>query len=417
MNRRSMSDLLGIDKGKVKLLDDLSISYNTRFENVAEISDSSFAAFNIDDLDLSNGFKHHVSMSSSRNFGFLTLSPSFQYNEFMGFKQLDREWFDDGSGGIIEQTDTLSGFFADRDWQASISANTRFYGMFTFKNKRRVKAIRHVLSPSISASYTPERSRLRQQELGVELLEYNPWEATRFTPLDIRESGSINFSLNQNLEAKFLDRTTDKVKKIKIIENFTTSSGYNFLADSLQLADIKTVGFTSLFNKVNLNFNSTHTAYGRDTSGVVIDEFLYTQGHGLLRLERATAAVGTGMKGGKKDVIPWNTQVDYTMNLGRNWDTGLQADTTAITHGIAVRGGVQFFTKWKVDFQTGYDLVLKEFTPTAINLHWDLHCWELTFNWIPIGVRQSFALKINIKSALLKDIKFEARGSDGQFLF
>ena len=75
------------------------------------------------------------------------------------------------------------------------------------------------------------------------------------------------------------------------------------------------------------------------------------------------------------------------------------------------------FSKWKVDFQSGYDLVLKEPTPTQVNIYWDLHCWELTFNCIPFGDRQSFALKVNIKSALLKDIKLEARRSDGQFLF
>ena len=136
-----------------------------------------------------------------------------------------------------------------------------------------------------------------------------------------------------------------------------------------------------------------------------------------MRLKRATAAVGTSFSGGKDAGMPWNTRVDYTMNLGRNWDSMLQDDTTAITHGIAVSGGLDLFKKWSIDFQSGYDLVLREVTPTAINLHWDLHCWEPTFNWIPIGVRQSFALKINIKSPLLKDIKFEARGSDGQFLF
>ena len=68
----------------------------------------------------------------------------------------------------------------------------------------------------------------------------------------------------------------------------------------------------------------------------------------------------------------------------------------------------------------GIELVIgnhKEFTPTAINVHWDLHCWELTFNWIPIGVRKSFAIRLNIKSPLLKDIKFEARGGNGEFLF
>tara|TARA_B110000444_G_scaffold261407_1_gene313262 strand:- start:2152 stop:4566 length:2415 start_codon:yes stop_codon:yes gene_type:complete len=417
MNRRSVSDLLGLERGSNTLLDDISISYNSRFENVAEIADTSLAALDFVAMDIVNGLKHSVSASSSQNYGFVTVSPSFHYNEFTTFNSVEKNWITDIEGNIIESGDTIAGFFGARDWSASLSANTRFYGMFTFGESNRIKAIRHVLSPSISASYTPEKSRVRSQQLGADLMEWNPWESSRFTPLDIRESGAINFSLGQNLEAKVLDRSTGKVNKVKIIDSFTSSSGYNFLADSLQLADITSRGFTNLFNKVNLNINATHTAYARDTSGVVMNEFLYDRGEGLMRLKRATAAVGTSLDGGKDAGFPWSAKIDYTMNLGRNWNQSLLDDTTAVTHGFAVRGGIQLFTKWDIDFQTGYDLVLKELTPTAINLHWDLHCWELTFNWIPIGVRQSFALKINIKSALLKDIKFEARGSDGQFLF
>ena len=184
----------------------------------------------------------------------------------------------------------------------------------------------------------------------------------------------MNFSLNQNLEAKVKDKKTGDIKKIKILESLTSSTGYNFLADELQLSNISTTGFTSLFNKVNLNFNATQSAYGRDTSGVVINEYLIQQGNGLLRLVRANGAVGTTLNGGNDKKVPWNAKIDYTMNLGRNWNSQL-------------------------------------------NLNWDLHCWEFSFNWIPIGVRKSFALKINIKSPLLKDIKLEARGSDGQLLF
>lgn len=417
MSRRSVSDMLGLDRGRVKILDDISVSYNSRFENLGSISDTALSALDLSQLDIENGFKHNISASSSRALGFVTISPSFQYNEYTAFNQLEKFWSYDDEGLLVESIDTLGGFFADRDWSASISANTRFYGMFTFKEKRRVKAIRHVLTPNLSARYTPERSRIRAQELGQDVMEWNPWEVNRFTPIDIRESGSINFSLNQNLEAKVTDKNSGNIKKVKIVESFTTSTGYNFLADSLQLADVYTSGFTSLFNKVNLNFNYYQSAYDRDSSGNEIGRYLIEEGKGLLRLKRATAAVGTSFSGGKDTGMPWNTRVDYTMNLGRNWDSMLQDDTTAITHGIAVSGGLDLFKKWSIDFQSGYDLVLREVTPTAINLHWDLHCWELTFNWIPIGVRQSFALKINIKSPLLKDIKFEARGSDGQFLF
>jgi hypothetical protein len=105
------------------------------------------------------------------------------------------------------------------------------------------------------------------------------------------------------------------------------------------------------------------------------------------------------------------------MNINKVFNPSEQSDDTDLRHGIAMRGGIKLFSKWDIDVQTGYDIKYREFTPTAVNIHWDLHCWELTFNWIPFGTRQSFALKLNIKSPLLKDIKIEARGGNGEFLF
>ena len=418
MGRRSFSDILGLEKGRSKLLDGVSVSYNSRFENVAEIADSSLAAFDFSDMLISNGLKHSISASSSSSLGFITISPSFKYDEFMSFSQLNKSLEYDVEGNIIELNDTLGGFLADRDWRASLSANTRFYGMFSFGKESRLQAIRHVISPSLSLSYTPERSRSQVLILDDQELTWNPWELSRFTPLDLRESGAMNFSLGQNLEAKTLDSESGEIKKIKIIDSFTSSASYNFLADSLQLSDISSRGFTSLFNKVNLNITATHSAYARDSVGKEISSFLAgTENSRLLRLKRATASVGTALNGGNEGGYPWNVRLDYTMNVNRLFDASQQSDTTSIRHGIAMRGGVKFLTRWDLTVQTGYDVKYREFTPTAINIHLDLHCWEFSFNWIPFGTRQSFALKLNIKSSLLKDIKIEARGGNGDFLF
>ena len=64
--------------------------------------------------------------------------------------------------------------------------------MFTFDDRRKVKALRHVLTPSLTASYKPERNRMSSQILGEEEYEWNPWEVSRFTPVDLRESGAMS---------------------------------------------------------------------------------------------------------------------------------------------------------------------------------------------------------------------------------
>jgi len=246
---------------------------------------------------------------------------------------------------------------------------------------------------------------------------WNPYALGRFVPTDLREAGAVTFSLGQNLEAKVADRETGTLKKVKVLDNLSTSGSYNLVADSLKLSDIQTRAFTSLFNKVNLNLNATHSGYARDSlTGQVVDQWLVGQGGGMLRLKRMTGAVGTSFNAGQGAANPWNLRVDYNVNLARQWAPELSRDTSVVTHALAARGGLQV-SRYKLDVQTGYDLARKEFTPTNLNLYVDLHCWELSFESIPFGIRQSFSLRLNVKSALLRDLKHEARGADGKLLF
>ena len=138
--------------------------------------------------------------------------------------------------------------------------------------------------------------------------------------------------------------------------------------------------------------NATHSAYARNPeTGQVVDTLLASQGKQILRLKRVTGAVGTRLKSRQESGSPWNMRVDYNLNLTRVWDAEMARDTSRITHALSARGGVNFFKKFKVNVNTGFDLARKEMTPTNLNFYVDLHCWEFTFNWIPFGVRQSFS--------------------------
>ena len=112
-----------------------------------------------------------------------------------------------------------------------------------------------------------------------------------------------------------------------------------------------------------------------------------------------------------------NMRLDYNVNVSRQWNALALRDSSVVTHALTARGGIQVMGKHRLDVQSGYDLARREFTPTNLNFYVDLHCWEFSFNWIPFGVRKSFSLRLNVKSALLRDLKLEARGQNGQFLF
>jgi hypothetical protein len=418
MQRTPLSQLVGLDRGRSALLDGLAVTYSSQMENVVEAPDSVFGALDWGSLDIRNGLKHKVKLSSSSSLGFISISPSFDYDQYDGFASLQTSLQVVGPDSSVVVRDTLGGFQTTSDWRVGVSASTRFYGLFNVPGSGRVKAVRHVLSPSVGLSYNPERSRLETlTDASGEEIMWNPYALGRFVPTDLREAGAVTFSLGQNLEAKVADRETGTLKKVKVLDNLSTSGSYNLVADSLKLSDIQTRAFTSLFNKVNLNLNATHSGYARDSlTGQVVDQWLVGQGGGLLRLKRLTGAVGTAFNAGQGASNPWNLRMDYNVNLTRQWAPELARDTSVVTHALAARGGLQV-SRYKLDVQTGYDLARKEFTPTNLNLYVDLHCWELSFEWIPFGIRQSFSLRLNVKSALLRDLKLEARGADGKLLF
>ena len=419
MQRSSLSKLMGLQTGKSKVLDNIALTYSTQLENTISGADTTFGARDWNGLNFRNGLKHNLKATSSSSVGFVSIAPSFQYNQYDSFSSLTR--FEEvlGPDSTVVVSDTLSGYQATGDWRLSVSASTRFYGMFNSRGSGRLHAVRHVLSPSLGLSYNPERSREVSfvSESGEDIA-WNPYALGRFVPNDLREAGSLTFSLGHNLEAKVADKETGELKKVKILDNLTTSGSYNMVADSLRFSDFQTRAFTSLFNRVNVNLNATHTLYGRDSlTGGVVNEFLSQQGGGLVRLKRVTGAVGTSLKAQNGAENPWNMRLDYNVNMRRVWNALALRDSSVVTHALSARGGVSVLKKHKVDVQTGYDLERREWTPTNLNFYIDLHCWELTFNWIPFGVRQSFSLRLNVKSTLLRDLKLEARGSNGQLLF
>ena len=418
MQRTSLSKLMGLDAGRSAILDGVAVTYSSQMENTIQGADSAFGAQDWSSLKVRNGLKHKMKLTSSSSVGFVSLSPSFTYDQYDSFQSLDVSEVQVTEDSTAFVNDTLRGFQSANEWRLGVTASTRFYGTFNVRGEGRVKAVRHVLSPSLGLSYNPER--MREQSLVTDAGEvgWNPYALGRYVPNDLREAGSLNFGLSQNIEAKVADRETGELRKVKILDNLSTSGNFNFVADSLKLSDFQTRAFTSLFNRVNVNVNATHTAYARDTqTGQVIDTFLASQGQGLVRLKRVTGAMGTSFKSAQDAGTPWNARLDYNVNLSRQWTSELQRDTSVVTHALSARGSVNVLKRYKLDVTTGYDLARREFTPTNLNFYVDLHCWELSFNWIPFGVRQSFSLRLNVKSALLRDLKLEARGSDGKLLF
>ena len=99
--------------------------------------------------------------------------------------------------------------------------------------------------------------------------------------------------------------------------------------------------------------------------------------------------------------IPWSLNVGFTINYSK------PLMTETVSQSLHVGGDLNVTPKWKVGFDSNYDLQHGQFAYTSLNVYRDLHCWELQFNWIPFGARQSYNITLNVKSAVLQDLKLD----------
>ncbi len=424
--------------------------------------DDSLLVFNGQNLGLifdraKIGGRHNIPLSTSFNiFKYITVSPNVNYSELWYTKELNYS-YDPVEQGI--RVDTVNGFSRAGWYTTGASFNTRLYGTVFF-NKGKIRAIRHVLTPQVNFSYSPDFTSDRFgyfQEVQVDesgrtqLL--SRYEGFLYGSPPTGESAAINITLNNNVEMKVQTRRDstgkDNTKKIKIFDNLSMGTGYNFLADSFKLSDIRMSTRTSFFNNlVNVNLSGTLDPYvykliSRSENGTVqqrrLDQYTWNNGQGLGTLKALTVALGfrlspsafQGKQQGNEDqnrkesefgteeelefiennpeayidfTIPWSLSASYNINRRK---TGFQDAT--VTQSLTFNGDLSLTEKTKISFSSGYDFENSEFTQTRIGVIRDLHCWTMRFDWVPFGRFQSYNITINAKSSLLQDLKLERR--------
>ena len=106
---------------------------------------------------------------------------------------------------------------------------------------------------------------------------------------------------------------------------------------------------------------------------------------------------------------PWSVNLSYNLSYlhGYSYTASfmLPTITDEFIQTLALTAEVNITSNWKVGVRTGYDFVNEDFTYTSIDIYRDLHCWEMNFNWIPFGFRQSYNFGIKVKSSVLQDLK------------
>lgn len=452
-------------KGKTGPLDNFSVSYAMKFgnritNNLGKSSNTdrtdSIAPFTVSNLSYfiengRNGMQHSIPMSFSfKALKHFTVSPSVNFDERWYAEKL--VWgFDEDS--VLVRKDTINGFNRISNYSMSMSFNTRLYGMYKFKNPAsKVKAIRHVVNPSISFGYTPDFTKntnyfqalVSPKDTTNTVFYKSRHEGFLYGGSTTGRSGSIGFSLGNNLEMKIQGVDDSVSRKVMLLNNLSFNTSYNLMADSFNLAPISMAANTNILNnKLNMNLSASLDPYtiatyktedGR-TIEYRIDQLVW-KNQKLGRITSATLAMSTNLnpkkrskdtssreKIAKSDLpqqekdylmnnpeayidfdIPWSLNLSYNASYRHS----LNASPTII-QTINANGDFSLSEKWKFTYSTGFDFQAKEFTITTLGMTRDLHCWTMRFNWTPFGRFEQFYFTINVKSSLLQDLKLERR--------
>tara|TARA_B100001564_G_scaffold92198_1_gene75071 strand:- start:270 stop:2915 length:2646 start_codon:yes stop_codon:yes gene_type:complete len=430
--------------------------------NVINSSDnfSEQIEFNLDNfnsiLDRSKiGVKHTIPISTSFNlFKYFTFSPNVNYEEIWYLKKLNYSYNEIENGVEIDTTNAFS-----RAWSynTAFSMSTRIYGTLFFK-KGKIKAIRHVISPEISFSFSPDFTKPKfgyyedvkiNEEGDTKLL--SKYENFLYGTPRIGSSASMNFYIGNNLELKVLDKndSISGTKKIKIFENLAFTSSYNFLADSFKLNPIRFTARTSFFKgliNLSLSGNIDPYTYKLDSTAELsngsqviyqrrVSDLAILNKKGIGSLDFINIALGFRFSandfknesrkeeldsefGSRQELdyinsnmaeyidfnVPWSVNASYNLNRRK---IGYKDPT--LTQTLTFSGDLSISEKTKLSFRSGYDFKNKMLTQTSINATRDLHCWRINFSWVPFGRFQSYNLSINAVSALLQDLKLEKR--------
>ncbi|MDZ7743276.1 MAG: putative LPS assembly protein LptD [Bacteroidota bacterium] len=433
--------------------ENISVTYNMNAVNQIDTYDSLLFKPGFE-KDFRNGIEHNLPISSTiKILKYLNLTNSVTFTDRMYFETIRKSYTSDSTYDNNVMLDTISGFRNAVDFSFNSSLTTKLYGMLGFR-KGPLRAVRHVLTPTIGFSYRPD---FAAEQWGYYEYYYNDAsmdDSTRYSIFEdgvyggppAERSGRINFSLSNNLEIKVPSKkdTVEGMKKIVLIDNFTLSGNYDLARDSLNWSKIRMSGRTRLWEGMDLTYSSEWDPYVIDTNGNNINKFEWEENRRLLRLNNTTWNLGMrfnlnsdtfkskAAKEAKEEVeqppgatdnqfeeymenqdeyldwsIPWSLNLNYNMRFSNTYrmKEGERIREEKLVQTMSFSGDLSITPKWKIGFRSGYDFEQGKLSYTSINIYRDLHCWEMRFNWIPMGVRKSWNFSLNVKSSMLQDLK------------
>ena len=475
--------------GKKRFYEDIAIGYTTDFNNRVSFKVSDLKPdnntistllypqfffdrpnFKVDDNPgedamskllhkFQNGMRHNFSISlpSFSVFKHINVSPSVSYGMNWYFQRNNKFYNPNTQRVEDDVTDIFTNFGVTQTFSGSLSASTILYGMFNFP-RSRIKAIRHMVTPTLSLSYTPDLVKswngfrtldyIDRSEV-EHSIQYNIYDGLMNPPPSTRQSATMSFGLSNNLEAKIFNKSDSTERKVKLIDNLSLQGNYNFLAkkenNEFALSMINANMSTTVFGTLGLNFGASFDPYAVDSLGRRIPEFNVVR-EGVSKVARLTnasaafsytfsgkGALQRGGRGGSPaatayqrvyiDPItgeqipdgwvyylssenPWSINMSYSYSYSRSYET-VQGKAKPIHNHIQtvqLTGQLKLGPDMDFTLRTGFDLSTMKLTTTSLEARYDLHCFHIAVNWVPIGRMQQWGFRIQANGSSLSDL-------------
>lgn len=448
--------------GKERIYEKFALGYNTSLQNKINFKASEFGEPGFLDK-FQNGMTHNFSIKlpDFTLLKYLNVAPSVSYGMNWFFRKSEA-YFDRETNSVkMEMGKQFGHFGTTHNYSGSVSMSTRLYGMYDFGKFHKVQAVRHVISPSVSMSFSPEKGKAFNgwrtlnyvDTLGVQKsYDYNIYQGQINSAPGKGKSATMSLSIGNNLEAKLRDMkdtTGTGTKKVKILDQLNLTTGYNFLADSLKMNNVGVSMSTSVFGKLGINGNMNFDPYAIDGKGKRINRYNILETGVPLRLTNVSGSLsyslsgkgtvkgndgsksGGGDSGNAADYyrriyyhpitgeyipggwlyytnpnVPWSVNFNYNFSMNRTYEfiNDQLRKKDNYTQTLGVQGNIQLTPKMSVQAQSGWDFTAMKMTTTQFSFRYDLHCFNISVSWVPSGMYQSYSFLISANAAALADL-------------
>jgi LPS-assembly protein len=447
--------------GSPKWYQKLGVAYTGNFRNQFSFYDTAFNFRRLIDT-LQWGAIHNfpltVALPPILN-GAVIVAPGISYQQVWIAQKFRRKW-----NVANQKVDTVitKGIFTDHQVAFTLSFNTALFGTYQFK-KSRVYAIRHVIRPQFSLNYKPDLSRKHWYTDTISpnfALRMSEFEGALYPGFSEGQTGGIGFQLDNNLEMKWRSRKDtgeNAIKKIRLIDGFGFSTGYNFLRDSMKLELVSFYLRTTLFEKISITASTVLDPYQFDQFGRDIDKYAWEgPGFNLGRLTYGSVSMSTSLRSKPRDAkkeadrkkmveqqlndpvliadqrrlldymqqnpaefvdfnIPWTVNLGFSLSFFNRLKDDNTGFTKDFNSSLNFGGSFSLTQKWNFSANGYFSFDSKRLETFSMGISREMHCWQLSIDVTPVGLYRFFSFSISPKATVLQDLKINRTRSFPNF--